>query len=317
MLSQILISKYKFNLKASQNMRLPSYKASMFRGGFGHIFKSLNCVDRISKECLPSCQIKNSCIYAYIFNNNGQDIPRPYVIATPFGDKREFKTDETFSFDLILFGKAAKYLPHFIFSFIELGKAGLTSQKYNYRLESVLDENGNALFKDNQIIPSSNPCENKARKTPCRFYANENTSLVTLNFTVPLRLKVQGDLITKLKFEDLIKAITRRINAIAKFHCDCDPQIDHKTLIEKAKNIKIVSDNLQWQDWTRFSSRQKTTMEFGGLVGEITFKGDLPPFMPYLELGSKIHIGKECVFGLGKYDIIHIAALQKREKRAQ
>jgi hypothetical protein len=42
-------------------------------------------------------------------------------------------------------------------------------------------------------------------------------------------------------------------------------------------------------------------MTLGGLVGEWTLKGDLSPFIPYLFLGQWLHVGKNAVFGLGKY----------------
>ena len=45
-------------------------------------------------------------------------------------------------------------------------------------------------------------------------------------------------------------------------------------------------------------------MKLGGLRGEITFEGDLSPFMPLLRLGEKVHVGQGTGFGLGGYEII-------------
>jgi len=47
-------------------------------------------------------------------------------------------------------------------------------------------------------------------------------------------------------------------------------------------------------------------MKFGGLLGTITYAGDLEPFIPYLALGEWIHIGGKTSFGLGKYNIVTI-----------
>jgi len=58
-----------------------------------------------------------------------------------------------------------------------------------------------------------------------------------------------------------------------------------------------------WYDWERYSSRQDRRMKLGGFVGEITYLGDLKDFLPFLLLGSYIHVGKGATFGLGKYRI--------------
>ena len=42
-------------------------------------------------------------------------------------------------------------------------------------------------------------------------------------------------------------------------------------------------------------------MKMGGFVGEITFEGDIEPFMPILKAGEVLHVGKGTGFGLGKY----------------
>jgi len=45
-------------------------------------------------------------------------------------------------------------------------------------------------------------------------------------------------------------------------------------------------------------------MKMGGFVGDISFKGDLEKFLPFIILGEYIHVGKGTSFGLGKYDIL-------------
>jgi hypothetical protein len=66
--------------------------------------------------------------------------------------------------------------------------------------------------------------------------------------------------------------------------------------------VSSASPSLRWSEWTRFSSRQNTTMQMGGLVGAIALEGSgLAAFWPALWLGQWVHVGKGTSFGLGKY----------------
>ncbi|MDD6172875.1 MAG: hypothetical protein PUB86_01130 [Elusimicrobia bacterium] len=70
-MNQFYFSNIKFDLVAEEAMILPGVKTSMFRGGFGHIFKSFNCANRLSKDC-TSCLLKETCIYTYVFADNAK-----------------------------------------------------------------------------------------------------------------------------------------------------------------------------------------------------------------------------------------------------
>jgi hypothetical protein len=64
-LSHFKFAQFQFILKAIDCINLPVYKGSTFRGGFGHAFKKVVCVNR-EKVC-DSCLLKGKCIYSYVF----------------------------------------------------------------------------------------------------------------------------------------------------------------------------------------------------------------------------------------------------------
>lgn len=282
-------------------MLLPTNKASMLRGGFGNIFRKLNCINKSNKTC-KGCPVKETCAYSYIFETQEfSQKTRPYIIEVPFNDKRSFKKDEMIPFSIVLLGNATKFLPHFIFTFIELGKKGLTKKQYKFKLEKVVDTDGSIVFQNDKIVKKGIVLNwdeiIKNRKLNIQ-------DKLTLNFTTPLRIAQDNELQSEISFELIMKKLTKRINDIYKYHCDIHDNIDYKPLIEKAKDINIAFNNLKWKDWIRYSNRQKRKMIFGGLLGNITFKGNFEEFLPYIILGSYIHIGKNCTFGQGKYEII-------------
>ena len=282
-------------------MLLPTNKASMLRGGFGGVFKKLNCINKSNKTC-TACPIKETCAYSYIFETSKfSQKTRPYIIEVPFQDKRFFKKGEIIPFTIVLLGRAVNYLPHFIFTFIELGKKGLTKKQYKFELAKVMDIDNNIVFRDNKIIKKGKVLNwNEILKYTKLNIENK----LTLNFMTPLRFAQNNELQSEISFKMIIKKLTKRINDIYEYHCNVQDKIDYKPLIEKAKNINIVFNNLKWVDWIRYSNRQKRKMKFGGLLGNITFEGNFKEFLPYIILGSYIHIGKNCTFGQGKYEII-------------
>lgn len=297
----LYLTKAEFQLKAEENMLLPSNKSSMFRGGFGHIFKHFNCANKLAKTC-SSCPLKETCIYNYIFEDKTNIFSiRPYIIETQFNDKRFFARGETITFNLILLGKAVKYLPHFIFAFIELGKIGITSKKYKYSLHKVIDSENNIIFKDGNILSQPKIIGNTDFDKPSPL-----TNKIILDFSTPLRLTLFGDLVTQLTFDVFIQALIRRIKSFKFDHCLAKETDNYEALLEKTEEVTISNNSLKWKDWTRYSNRQHTSMEFGGLIGSITLEGNLKPFLPLLTIGEYIHVGKNCTFGNGKYQIKEI-----------
>ncbi|MEG3070433.1 MAG: CRISPR system precrRNA processing endoribonuclease RAMP protein Cas6 [Candidatus Syntrophopropionicum ammoniitolerans] len=64
-----------------------------------------------------------------------------------------------------------------------------------------------------------------------------------------------------------------------------------------------MQSQTRWVDWERYSSRQSSRMNMGGVVGQVEYRGDLGAYMPLLRLGQLVHVGKGAVFGMGKYAI--------------
>lgn len=127
---------------------------------------------------------------------------------------------------------------------------------------------------------------------------------VTLNFLTPTRIYYSGKLTCDLEFHILISQLLRRISMLAYFHCGIDiSDWDFKGIIAKAKEVTIIKNNLRWYGWQRYSSRQDQKINMGGFVGEITYEGNIAPFLTMLRAGEILHVGKSATFGLGRYEI--------------
>ena len=150
--------------------------------------------------------------------------------------------------------------------------------------------------------------EKKMIKVPARELILEMTSEeateITLKLLTPLRLKFENQLQAKLPFHLLIRAALRRIALLNRHFGEGEPDLDYKGLVAKASNIKIKQSNLHWFDWKRYSNRQEQSMLMGGMVGEITYQGELQEFIPLIHYAEEVHLGKATTFGLGQIQVI-------------
>lgn len=312
-LTHFNFAQFQFYLLSIEYISLPSYKGSTFRGAFGHAFKRVVCVNR-EKLC-ESCLLKGKCVYSYVFETPPPPdssrmrkypfAPHPFVITPPLEEKRVYRPGDRLCFGLTLIGKSIDFLPYFIYTFDELGKMGIGKGKGKYGLEEVraitLSNREEVIYSGKDKVLSNNF---KSISGDDLLPSTLSSSTLHLQFLTPTRLKFDGKFTPTLEFHILFRNLLRRISLLSYFHCRQELELDFKDLIEKAKEVKVKESNLRWFDWQRYSNRQETRMKMGGLLGEIIFKGDFKPFMPFLILGEYIHLGKGTSFGLGKYKIL-------------
>lgn len=132
-----------------------------------------------------------------------------------------------------------------------------------------------------------------------------NNKIITISFLTPLRLRFDGHITDKIEFHILIRNLLRRISSLSYFHCGEKLGLDFKGLIEKAKTVKQAVSDIEWFDWKRYSTRQEEWMALGGVIGTVSYEGNMSDFMLFLKFGEYVHVGKGTSFGLGMYRITH------------
>jgi len=318
MFEKIVLSSYRFILSLQEELTLPSYLGSTLRGGFGGAFRRICCLTR-EAEC-KECILKEKCPYAYIFCTappsyaevlkNLSSIPRPYILEPPPPSKRKiYEKGSQLAFNLTLIGKAREYLPYFIVCFKEFGNWGIGKKKGKFWLESILARN---LFNGEERIIYS--CKDEMVKNfswqvsledAFHYSRDFSGNKLRLHFTTPTRLKFEESYQGTPEFHILMRALLRRLSSLAVFHCGVKLDVDYKNIIAKAQKIRLIDNHTRWVDWERYSSRQRCSMKFGGIIGEAEYEGDnISLFLPYIIFGEFIHLGKNTTFGLGRYEVI-------------
>jgi CRISPR-associated endoribonuclease Cas6 len=317
-------------MRALEPLILPSYKGATLRGGFGNTFRRVVCALR--KNDCQDCLLRDKCVYSYVFETppppdtrimrKYRSAPHPFVIEPPPEKRMGYKPGDEIRFGLVLIGRAIDYLPYFIYTFDELGRMGIGKGRGKYELMSVTDRNshvrkeaasqaaGEIMEECEEVIYSS------ATKTMRSFEksllsvvfdsspAMSGPEPLILDFLTPARIVYEGHLTIDPEFHVLIRQLLRRISLLAYFHCGADPsEIDFRDIIRKSERVTVKESKLRWYDWERYSARQDTKMKMGGFTGQITFEGEISPFMTLIRAGEVLHVGKGTSFGLGRFRV--------------
>lgn len=308
----MLFGKYNFKCTLLDDATLPPYKGSTFRGAFGSALKSVVCAVR-ERECV-SCLLASRCVYARTFELNTSKqtarqrtaaLPHPYVIEPPLDSNTRFCAGQSFDFSLLLFGDGNDFLPYFIYAFEVMGEKGVgkavSGKRSRYTLDSVLINDEEIFTKDTRTMQS--PALHKIAVPELQM--TDQVGTLNLRLITPLRLKSDNTFAAELPFHILIRAALRRISSLFEAYGEGEPALDYRGLVTAAKKIESVHAMLHWQEWERWSNRQEKTMLMGGMMGSITYQGQIAPFIPLLELSKELHLGKQSSFGLGLIDFSH------------
>lgn len=307
-----------FILKAKETLLVPAYKGSMFRGAFGWAFRKVICVTKL--PVCDHCTIKKQCLYFNYFESELpssdlpylrgiQKTPHPFVIHPPLSNSEILREGYEFEVRLTLIGMASANISCFIYTFNKMCEDGFGVNRGKAELLAVKDITPGS---EEKIIYSSE--EDRIKDSNPVFYPGSKFSEImseksgdvrscTLSFSTPLRLQMLGKTLNKreeITPKILIINLMRR--CLSASYLFCEDEVREEPVFDFDR-IRISSNSLQFFDWERYSSRQKTRMNMGGFLGNITLEGDIASALPFLFTGSFLNAGKNTLFGLGQYNI--------------
>ena len=240
---------------------------SAIRGAFGYALRKASC-PFVSASC-EKCDISGECVYNEFFEN--------------ISDTPNFRLDIDLnqkSFDFKIFEHAARYLPYVAIAIANMQEIGLEVSRRKFKFSN--------FTLNGEIVEPKSLLSNKVEMlnfTPDFAAGDYEISLLT-----PLRIKqknVLGSL--EIDFKSFIRQIAMRFEnitgeAIDKF---------------EVKFCRFEQD-LHFCDINRYSNRQHTKMQFGGMIGQMRVFGLDERSAKLLQLAQITGVGKSTVFGLGK-----------------
>ncbi len=287
-----ILQSFDFRFAPERDIRLQPYSGSAWRGAFGFALKRLLCVMRL-RPC-AGCPLSGVCLFPGFFGDDPEhETPRPYILApqpTPPGGW--IRAGEPFAVRLTLIGGAARAAPYVAQALVDAAARGLTRQRVPFACLSASAAEPITLGgPSGSIEVNQDPSEPPSAPRTVR-----------LRLATPLRLRLRGDLVTgrSLTPAHILEATLRRARLLGLV----EPERDLSQLRELARLLAWRDARFGWLETTRFSSRQDTKMQLGGIVGEAWLDlAPSPELWPWLRLASLLHVGKGASMGFGRIEL--------------
>lgn len=296
----------------AEKAHVPPYEGSMIRGAFGRAFKESCCP--FPHDNGSGCPLAEKCPYGYVFETSpseemrefakNRNLPRPYVFEPPDDTRMEYEAGERMRFGFTVVGRAADYMPYFIFAFSKMGETGIGKRRARYALESVVAKNpfsaGRSEIFDGDIVKNERlPVTWEDAKNAA---GTMNPERLRIEFLTPTFVKFRGEVSPEApSFAALVQSLLIRIPMLSAVHCGEIWDADFRSLVERARDVKTVRDHTTWASFRRHSSFKNRSESLEGVIGEAEYAGPIGEFLPLIKLGELLHVGKRAVFGLGRY----------------
>lgn len=308
----ITFSRYRFHFRAKGDIQLPPYAGSAWRGVFGHALKHVVCV--VKNTFCEECLLYHNCPYSYIFETPPpqqtemmrlyNSAPHPFILEPLHEGQQHYQANDVLSLGFTLVGKGNRYLSYVIFALQRAGERGLGRGRGQFVLTEVEQENTlgqedwQTIFREGVPLDPQAPKHLTIPECPAEH--------IKVTFQTPFNAKYQRQKVDayNFHFSSFFSPLLRRISLLSYFHEAQQLEADYRTLTEEAEHVQIMNTELYWQNWTRYSSRQKKKINLGGVKGSFEIKGDqLKNFWPFLYYGQYLHAGKGTSMGLGWYTL--------------
>jgi CRISPR-associated endoribonuclease Cas6 len=307
----LAVSRFDITLEAMERLHLPAFPGSKLEGAFGRALYKLSCTRTDLESCQP-CGLRGICPYGCLYAPQLPEAmavasmehpPRPIVFGFGTGGERTLEAGERFTFSLAIAGNAVQHAPYIIAALREMGDDGIGRTRGRFQIETV-DSTDPLTGQHETLAKYGNPViQLEAIKYLNATDFPSLPSEITLEFTSFVHLTTGGSMAQLIHFPVLIRALQRRISNLEQLYgAGRSAGADYSALVQLARDIHTTTHEMQPAHQLRKGTgNSRVTMH--GLIGQVSFTGDLEPFTALLRYGELLGVGKWAHFGAGQYTI--------------
>lgn len=116
---------------------------------------------------------------------------------------------------------------------------------------------------------------------------------LTIDFLTPTEIFVQKHTLEQLDFSLFVDRLFTRISAIIDNYGEAEFAIPYNMIVNKPF--------VQAECELHIVKFQTNNQPISGILGNVRYTGDVTRYLPYIDLGCQIHIGKKSTRGCGEY----------------
>ncbi len=281
---------YSIAFKETPEWRNPP--AFVFRSVMGLALRRLTCALRLQESC-HDCMVRESCVYSVFFETNiGKDtlsLPGRDKAVHPFVLDIVSMTENGAVINITFIGRAVNYIPYVNIALANAGELGVGRNRAPFEVTGI-------MAGSEEFVPN---LKEIARK--CSNWPSETVDIPQrITLVTPCRIKENKSYISSITLDSLTTNMLRRIKALSELFGD-EKDRQRQLTVTSTSSTPVGQ---KWTEKTYYSARQKTRMQLGGVVGEISIDGDVSPDISILVEAMKLfHVGKNISFGMGKIKV--------------
>jgi hypothetical protein len=126
---------------------------------------------------------------------------------------------------------------------------------------------------------------------------------IRVDFLTPTELKHEHKIVHRPEFPILFGRIRDRIGTLSRLYGADTLDIDYQGTNARAAAVRMTSCRIGRQETQRRSTKTGQGHSIGGFVGHAEYEGDLGEFLPYLQAGRWVGVGRQSVWGKGEIKV--------------
>ena len=202
--------------------------------------------------------------------DEAESAPNPYAISAPYPSRGEYRAGETLVFYVTIFGTACGLEQYVIDAAQDMCEGKLES----CRLANV------------EQMYSREWSDAGAQTIP-------HCDTLTVDFLTPAEIFVQKKLATQIDFALLVDRLFGRIGSIIDLYGESEFVVPYRLVAQKPF--------VQAEYDLRTVAFKTNEQPVSGVLGRVRYSGNVTRYLPYIDLGSQIHIGRKTTRGCGEY----------------
>lgn len=270
---------------------------------YSEVFRNIVC--RWPARVCDLCSCRESCAWFLVFGQElavdpvalkrHQKPPLPFMFSFPIINP-SVENNMVLKCGLVVIGRAIHHLDVFVEAFAEF----MTSDACPVRTEVIRVASrdyqgterplgsGSGILRSDDLVVLSAEGLLESRPWECNGLG--------IRLLSPLRLIEEGRPLVRFDFGRFARSVMRRVSALAYYYGEYEFDCDFKELARQAEAIIGVDDH--------FCQTTSANRRMAGMTGHGIFRGDFSGLMPFLVLGTYVHVGKGAAFGMGRYELI-------------